>query len=171
MSLDSKSGVGDEGQEGARLDLMILPKCLHLCMPAIPLDVSRTRGSMMSNLLIVAILFPFLDMFAPLFIPTYAVSRGMEETLASYLVAIVNTASTFGRIIPDVLADKFRPFNMLSVTGLVNGVVIMCMNKVMTTAELVIYSVVFGFSSGMIISGGAAAAGSQLCGSLDGASD
>ncbi|KAK7414545.1 hypothetical protein QQX98_006572 [Neonectria punicea] len=109
-------------------------------------------------LLIVAMFFLFLGMFAPLFfIPTYAVSRGIEETLASYLLAIVNAASTFGRIIPGVLADKFGPFNMLSAAGLVNGVVIMCMNKAVTTAELVVYSVIFGFSSGMIISGGAAA--------------
>ncbi|KAH8670663.1 major facilitator superfamily domain-containing protein [Ilyonectria robusta] len=109
-------------------------------------------------LLIISLFFLFLGMFTPLFfMPTYAVYRGMDETLASYLLAIINGASTFGRIIPGVLADKYGPFNILSIAGLTNGIVILCMNKAETTAALVVYSVVFGFTSGMIISGGAAA--------------
>ncbi|KAH7129500.1 major facilitator superfamily domain-containing protein [Dactylonectria estremocensis] len=109
-------------------------------------------------LLVVAMFFLILGMFTPLFfVPTYAVSRGMNETLASYLLAIINGASTFGRVIPGILADKYGPFNMLSVAGLSNGIIIMCMNKAETTAALVVYSVIFGFTSGMIISGGAAA--------------
>ncbi|KAH7123038.1 major facilitator superfamily domain-containing protein [Dactylonectria macrodidyma] len=109
-------------------------------------------------LLVLAMFFLILGMFTPLFfVPTYAVSRGMNETLASYLLAIINGASTFGRVIPGILADKYGPFNMLAVAGLSNGVTIMCMNKAESTAALVVYSVVFGFTSGMIISGGAAA--------------
>ncbi|KAF7556708.1 hypothetical protein G7Z17_g1239 [Cylindrodendrum hubeiense] len=87
------------------------------------------------NLLIIAMFFLILGMFTPLFfIPTYAVSRGMDETLASYLLAIINGASTFGRIIPGVLADKFGPFNMLLLAGLTNGIVILCLNTAKSTA-------------------------------------
>lgn len=107
--------------------------------------------------LIVSLFFLFLGMWTPLFfLPSYAVSRGMKPTLASYLLAILNAASTFGRIIPGILADKFGRLNILALGGIVTGIVIFCMNSAKTNAELVVYSIFFGFSSGTIISGGAA---------------
>jgi MFS family permease len=100
----------------------------------------------------------FLGLFTPLFyIPTYAVSRGMDATLASYLLAILNAASTFGRVIPGVLADKFGRLNVLSMGGIFTGIIIFCMNKAESTPALIVYSIVFGFWSGTIISGSSAA--------------
>ncbi|EXJ92105.1 hypothetical protein A1O3_00655 [Capronia epimyces CBS 606.96] len=110
------------------------------------------------SLLVVAMFFLFLGMFTPLFfIPTYAVTRGMHATLASYLLAIINAASTFGRVVPGVLADKFGRLNILGLGAISTGVVILCMNKAESTAALVVYSIVFGFTSGTIISGVSAA--------------
>lgn len=112
-------------------------------------------------LLIASLFFMMLGMFTPLFfIPTYAVSRGVETTLASYLLAIVNASSTFGRIIPGIVADKYGRMNTFSVAGFSTGIVILCLNQATTTAGLVVYSVVFGFTSGMVISGASAAVAS-----------
>jgi len=109
-------------------------------------------------LLIVSVFFMFLGMFTPLFfIPTYAVTRGMDATRASYLLAILNAASMFGRTIPGVLADKFGRLNILAIGGITTSIVIFCLTKAETTVALVLYSVAFGFSSGTIISGGSAA--------------
>ncbi|KAL5340201.1 major facilitator superfamily domain-containing protein [Aspergillus crustosus] len=109
-------------------------------------------------LIIVAFFFMILGMFTPLFfIPTYAVSRGMDATLASYLIAIVNGASTFGRIIPGILADKFGRLNVFGIGGIATGIIICCMNLAESNASLIIFSVVFGFWSGTIVSGGSAA--------------
>ncbi|RTE73838.1 hypothetical protein BHE90_011756 [Fusarium euwallaceae] len=109
-------------------------------------------------LLISSLFFMFLGMFTPLFfIPTYAVTRGMKPTLASYLLAITNAASTFGRIIPGVLADKYGRLNMYALGGLSTGIVIFCLNEAKTTPALIVYAIVFGFTSGTIISGASAA--------------
>ncbi|OTA90631.1 hypothetical protein M434DRAFT_397885 [Hypoxylon sp. CO27-5] len=109
-------------------------------------------------LLTLALFFMLLGAFTPLFyIPTYAVSKGVDPTLASYLLAIINAASTFGRVVPGILADKFGRLNILSFGGFMSGIVILCWDKVETTAALVVYSLAIGFSSGMIISGGSAA--------------
>ncbi|EXJ91014.1 hypothetical protein A1O1_04121 [Capronia coronata CBS 617.96] len=109
-------------------------------------------------LLIVSLLFTFLGMFTPLFyLPTYAVTRGMDPTLAGYLLAILNAASTFGRIIPGVLADKYGRLNVFALGSLGTAVVVFCMNLARTNAVLIVYSVVFGFASGSIISGASAA--------------
>ncbi|KAL4973645.1 major facilitator superfamily domain-containing protein [Aspergillus desertorum] len=109
-------------------------------------------------LLTLAMFFMMLGMFSPIFfIPTYAVSRGMDATLASYLSAILNGTSTFGRIIPGILADKFGRINAFSLGGLATGIVICCMNEAKSNASLIAFSAIFGFWSGTVISGGSTA--------------
>ena len=99
-----------------------------------------------------------MGMFTPLFfIPTYAVAIGVDATLAGYLLAVVNASSTFGRIIPGFLADKYGRLNMFALGALVTSIVVFCMSSVITNAGLIVYSVAFGFASGTIISGVSAA--------------
>lgn len=110
------------------------------------------------DMLILALFFQFAGMFTPIFfLPTYAVSRGMDAALASYLLAILNAASTFGRIIPGVLADKYGKLNLFTIGGVLTGITILCMDKATSTAGLVVYAIAFGFTSGTIISGASAA--------------
>lgn len=109
-------------------------------------------------LLTVAFGFMIIGMFAPLFFyPLYAVSRGMSPTLASYMLAVINAASTFGRVIPGILADKIGRINIFAFGGIATGITILCMNLPKTNVGLVLYAVVFGFTSGTIMSGGATA--------------
>lgn len=108
--------------------------------------------------IILAMFFLFMGLFTPLFfLPSYAVSQGMDSTLASYLLAIVNAASTFGRIIPGILADKLGRINVLAAGGVSTGIIILCLERAHTTAGLVVFAIVFGFSSGTIVSGASAA--------------
>ncbi|KAI0126806.1 major facilitator superfamily domain-containing protein [Xylariales sp. AK1849] len=109
-------------------------------------------------LLIIALFFMFVGMFTPFFyLPTYATTQGMSPTLAGYLLAILNTASTFGRIIPGVLADKYGRLNMFGFGGVMTSIVIFCLNSATNDTGLIVYSIFFGFTSGTIISGGSAA--------------
>ncbi|RYP58738.1 hypothetical protein DL769_008825 [Monosporascus sp. CRB-8-3] len=109
-------------------------------------------------ILIVALFFMFFGMFTPFFyLPTYATTRGMSPTLAGYLLSILNAASTFGRIIPGVLADKWGKINMFGFGGVTTGIVIYCMNAADNNAGLIMYAIFFGFTSGTIISGASAA--------------
>ncbi|SPO02032.1 related to monocarboxylate transporter [Cephalotrichum gorgonifer] len=109
-------------------------------------------------ILTLGLFFGFMGMFTPLFfIPAYAVSTGVDPTLASYLVAILNAGSTFGRIIPGILADKFGRLNVLAAAGISTGIVACCLSTVTSTGGLVVYSVAIGFTSGAILSGGSTA--------------
>lgn len=110
------------------------------------------------DLLIVACFFLFVGLFTPLFyIPTLAVDRGMSPTLAGYMLAILNAASTFGRIIPGILADKYGRLNMLAAGGIGTGILVFCMDSVVSDAAIIVFSIIFGFVSGTIISGASAA--------------
>lgn len=109
-------------------------------------------------LLIVSLFFIFIGMFTPLFyLPTYAVAQGMSPSLAGYLLAILNAASTFGRIIPGILANRYGRLNIFSIGEIVAGIVIFCMSSASSDAVLIVYAIVFGFVSGTIISSASAA--------------
>ena len=120
--------------------------------------LAKAFKEMHFNLLTTSMFFIFIGMFTPLFfIPTYAMSRGMGATLASYLLAMLNGASTFGRIIPGIIADRYGRLNILGAGGVLTALIIFCLNKAETNAELIVYSIAIGFTSGTVISGGSAA--------------
>jgi MFS family permease len=109
-------------------------------------------------LLVTSFFFMMMGMWTPVFyIPVYAVSRGMSPLLASYLLSIINGSSTFGRIIPGILADKLGRLNMFAFSGIATGIMVFLIDKPTTNAGIIVYSVFFGFVSGTIISAGGAA--------------
>lgn len=109
-------------------------------------------------ILIAALFLMFFGMFTPFFyLPSYAISQGMDATLAGYLLSILNAASTFGRIIPGVLADKYGRINMFGFGGVTTGILVFCLNSATSNAGLIVYAIFFGFTSGTIVSGGSAA--------------
>lgn len=114
--------------------------------------------SRMYNLLILSFFFSMMGMFIPLFLlPTYAIEKGMSESLASYLVAIMNGSSIFGRVIPGVLGDKFGRINTLIAAAFSTSIIIFCWPEAHTESSIIAIAIVFGFSSGAIISGGSVA--------------
>lgn len=95
-----------------------------------------------------------LGVFIPLFyLPTYAVEHGMNKVLASYLLAILNGASLFGRVLPGTLADKLGRLNSLFAAGVSSGILILCWPSTTTSASIIVFSGLFGFCSGAIVSG------------------
>ncbi|MCJ1394629.1 hypothetical protein MMC18_007509 [Xylographa bjoerkii] len=94
-----------------------------------------------------------LGFFTPFFyLPTYAVEHGMDKELASYLLAILNGASFFGRIIPGIMADRIGRYNMYWAAGISTGILIFCWPQTTTNAEIIAFSALYGFFSGAIIS-------------------
>ncbi|EAU30841.1 conserved hypothetical protein [Aspergillus terreus NIH2624] len=108
-------------------------------------------------LLFTALFFMFIGMFTPMFyLTTYATTKGMSATLAGYLLALVNAASTFGRIVPGALADKYGRLNTFAIGGVATGILVFCMTSATNNAGLIVYAIFFGFCSGAIVSGASA---------------
>lgn len=110
------------------------------------------------NTLVVAEFCLMIGMFSPLiFLPSFAIQIGVDPALASYLVAMLNGASIFGRILPGFLADRFGRLNMLAAAGATTGILVLIWPQVTGTAGVVVFAVFFGFCSGAIVSGGSVA--------------
>lgn len=110
------------------------------------------------NTLIAAEFCLFIGMFSPLvFIPTFAITIGVKPALASYLVAMLNGASIFGRVLPGFLADKFGRLNILAAAGASTAILVFVWPEVTGTAGVIVFAIFFGFCSGAIISGGSVA--------------
>ena len=86
------------------------------------------------------------------YISFYAQDQQITDTrMAFYIVPIFNAASCFGRVLPNALADKTGPFNIIVPGSLVFGVLLLCMMAVKTEAALIALAVLTGFFSGVYI--------------------
>ncbi|KAL8280124.1 hypothetical protein RQP46_007454 [Phenoliferia psychrophenolica] len=93
-------------------------------------------------------------LYTPFFyLQLYAEANGIDENLAFYSLSILNAASLFGRLIPNRLADIYGPMTILIPNCLLSGILIfawLSMSK--TAAGLIVFAVLFGFSSGAYVS-------------------
>lgn len=94
-----------------------------------------------------------MGLFTPLFyLPTFAVGHGMSTRLAFYLPSILNGCSFFGRVIPGILADRVGPLNMMFAACTCTGVFILCWLKTSTNASILVFTGLYGFFSGALVS-------------------
>ncbi|KAJ4469280.1 MFS general substrate transporter [Lentinula aciculospora] len=83
----------------------------------------------------------------------YAIVKGADPTFSFYLLAILNGSSIPGRIIPNVLSQKFGVFNTMAFCTFACGILIFGLFGVDdSVAALVIFAILYGFFSGGFIS-------------------
>jgi predicted MFS family arabinose efflux permease len=98
--------------------------------------------------------FTFIGLYAPFFyIQSFVLSEGlMGHAMAFYLLSILNGASTFGRFIPNIIADYVGPFNVLTPCALMCGILQYCLIAADTSASVIVLMVFYGFFSGTLVS-------------------
>ncbi|KAI5921762.1 MFS general substrate transporter [Camillea tinctor] len=95
--------------------------------------------------------------FMGLYIVFYYVELfGLDQTsvspsLAEYLLAIINASSVAGRLIPGYYADKIGSVNMQTLMTIVSTILTFCLFAIRTEAALVVFCVLYGFSTGAFI--------------------
>ncbi|MCJ1333130.1 hypothetical protein MMC10_009824 [Thelotrema lepadinum] len=75
----------------------------------------------------------------------------VDNELAFYIVPIFNAASCFGRVLPNALADKTGPFNILVPGTGIFGILILCMIAVKSKGAFIVQGLLIGFFSGLYI--------------------
>ncbi|CAM1503813.1 Fc.00g014040.m01.CDS01 [Cosmosporella sp. VM-42] len=103
---------------------------------------------------IIALFFFMWGMFLPFnYVLLQAEAAGMSETLIPYLLPILNAVSILGRIIPGIVADKVGRYNVMIVIMFISALFCLAVwIPVKDTAGIVVFAVIFGFSSGGYIS-------------------
>ncbi|KAF2266561.1 MFS general substrate transporter [Lojkania enalia] len=74
-----------------------------------------------------------------------------NESLSFYLVAILNVNSVFGRTLPNVVAEKIGPFNVLTPGAMILSIILFCLIAVDTAGGLIVSVILFRLFSGVFI--------------------
>lgn len=98
----------------------------------------------------------FVGLYMPFFYTQiYALEKGImarNSELPFYLLAIMNSTSTFGRIIPNLVADKLGPFNVGIPCTALSALLCFCLIPVNSTASIIVLIAFYGFFSGTFVS-------------------
>lgn len=118
-------------------------------------DVAKEPGYIAT---ICAIFILYLGLFTPFFrLPLYSHYHCMSTRMSFYLISILDGNPLFGRLIPGILAEQIGTLNMLSNSSCAAGILAISWTRMTTNAPRVFFAVLYGFSSGGIISLTAAA--------------
>ncbi|CRG83783.1 putative transporter ESBP6 [Talaromyces islandicus] len=86
------------------------------------------------------------------FIILDATKQGVDRGLASYLLAILNAVSAFGRIVAGRLADMIGRFNCMIIITLLSAIFSLALwIPAASTAPLVVFAALIGFSNGAFV--------------------
>lgn len=96
----------------------------------------------------------FMGLYAPFFyIESYGITYKItSESLGFYTLSIINSASVFGRIVPNLIADRTGPLNMIIPCCIISGIIALCLIPVRSEAALIVECILYGFFSGALVS-------------------
>ena len=96
----------------------------------------------------------FFGMFLPFnYIILYAEANGMSPRLASYMLAVLNAVSVFGRTIPGWIADRVGRFNTMVVTSFLSCILVLGLwLPSRGNVPIILFAALYGFSSGAFVS-------------------
>lgn len=162
--------------------LAILAPSCFLLVPRIPPRPAGKLSSddfkaMFSDtryvLLTAGMFFVFWGMFIPFYyLPIYGLAHGMDSYMSNNLLAFLNAGSFVGRIVSGIMADKLGRFvaplnihaslgdnqidtgrfNITFICSLCAGILLLCLHAIQTSAGIIVFSVLYGFFSGGLIS-------------------
>lgn len=101
------------------------------------------------------VFFGFMGIYIPFFyMPFFALQKipGVTADFSVYAIAILNAASTFGRIVPNHFADKTGPLNMIVPCALISAVLAYCWIAVENKAGMIVFCILYGFFTGSFVS-------------------
>ena len=102
----------------------------------------------------IAVFFGFMAIYVTFFyIELYALEKtDIDSSLASYLLSIVNAASTIGRLVPNFLADMTGPLNIQIPFAFILTTLCFVWIRINTTAGTVVFCLLYGFFCGSFVS-------------------
>jgi MFS family permease len=139
---------------------LVLALCLLACLTIKP-RVTGRKGSLfllaawknpVYSLLVAGLFLVLWGILIPIFfLPSYAESQGMPRNLAWYSISIFNAGSLVGRLGAGLMAPYWGESNILTASSLVCGILIFCWYRIVSNAAILVFSVLFGCFSGVVV--------------------
>ncbi|KAF2644728.1 MFS general substrate transporter [Massarina eburnea CBS 473.64] len=106
------------------------------------------------SLMCFAFFIGFMGLYMPFFYgQVYALNKHITNPdLAFYLLAILNSTSTFGRIIPNMMSDRIGPMNAVVPCTFMSAILCFCYITVDSAAGIIVLQAFYGFFSGSFVS-------------------
>jgi MFS family permease len=115
--------------------------------PKIDLTIAKDKVFILLSL---GLAIAYFGLFIPFFyISSYSTAQGVDPQLSFYLISMINGASLLGRIIPGHLADSYGHFNLCLAGLFASAIIAFCWTAVSTCAGLIVWSLAYGFTSGV----------------------
>ncbi|POR33770.1 Riboflavin transporter MCH5 [Tolypocladium paradoxum] len=104
------------------------------------------------SLQVAALFMVILGLWTPYFyLAEYGLAHGMSPNLASYLFALINGGSFVGRMLGGTFAQRLGQFNVITFACYASSILLFCWLRITTSAGLIVLSLLFGGTSGIII--------------------
>lgn len=104
------------------------------------------------SLQVIGLFFVVLGFWTPYFyLAEYGLDHGMAPSLASYLFALINAGSFVGRMLAGTFAQRLGQFNVVTFACYSSAILLFCWLKIDSSGGLVVLSILFGATSGIII--------------------
>lgn len=102
----------------------------------------------------VGMLLSYIGLYIPFFyIVAYAQKHShVDVDMSFYLLSIMNASSTFGRIIPGLLADRWGSLLVMAVFTVASAIVAYSWAAINSFPGLLVFCIVYGFLSGAVAS-------------------
>ncbi|KAF9889297.1 hypothetical protein FE257_007406 [Aspergillus nanangensis] len=106
------------------------------------------------TMIVIGFFFGAMGVYIPFFyIGSYSTDKTtMSDNLAFYMLVVMNTGSVFGRLIPNFVADRTGPLNVMLPFSLFTTVVAFSWVAVNNTAGIIVFAIFYGFLSGTYVS-------------------
>ncbi|KAJ5888461.1 hypothetical protein N7495_008502 [Penicillium taxi] len=92
----------------------------------------------------------FVGLYIPIFDEVLSAQMGahLDTDLSFYLLSVLNAASTFGRVIPGFLADRYGNLETIIVLTIISAVFAYAWTGISSLGGFVCFSIIYGFTSG-----------------------
>ncbi|KAB5581139.1 putative MFS monocarboxylate transporter [Coniochaeta sp. 2T2.1] len=95
----------------------------------------------------------YIGLFIPFFyISSYATEKGVSPETSFYLISALNGASLLGRVLPGHLADLWGHYNIIVLAMFASTIVAFSWTAAKSLAGIAVVAIVYGFTSGAILS-------------------
>ncbi|GKZ77850.1 hypothetical protein AnigIFM56816_000637 [Aspergillus niger] len=100
-----------------------------------------------------ALFFDLVGLYFPYFyLPTYfSTYLHAGDNISFYVLSILSASSFFGRIAPNMLADRLGSLNVMILVSLVVTVLAFAWMGIHSNAGAIVFAIIYGFASGTVV--------------------